>query len=240
MELPRCPGAGQQAHDQAEIVAGDVDQVALVDVLPPTQPAPSHAATAEHRGEAAFDDPGAQTQGGARDAGKQPDAVVDHRAAGGVVAMPAQEAVALRRGDAGLPRAAVERLQRLAGMVALVGDQFGRRRRARRCLDRVEMPRGARQRARQGGGVAAIGGVHLGRDHRAGVEVDRVLRLVRQPRAAVLQPGDARGRIGRACPLGIGELVALAGVALAGAIQPDQAVGVSMPLSRAMRVSISR
>jgi hypothetical protein len=33
LELPGCPGAGEQAHDETEVVAGDVDQVALVDVL---------------------------------------------------------------------------------------------------------------------------------------------------------------------------------------------------------------
>ncbi len=45
--LPRGAGPDQQAHDQPEIVAGDVDKVALVQVLPPAQPGPTHAATIE-------------------------------------------------------------------------------------------------------------------------------------------------------------------------------------------------
>src|SRR3954454_17157231 len=40
--------------------------------------------------------------------------------------------------------------------------------------------------------------VHLGRDHRAGVQVHRMLGLVGQMRAAILQPGDPRVRIGGA------------------------------------------
>jgi hypothetical protein len=58
--------------------------------------------------------------------------------------------------------------------------------------------------------------MHLGRDHCTGVEIDRVLRLVRQVCATVLEPGDPRVRIGRALPLGVGQLLASAG-----AIQAD-------------------
>ena len=54
MELPGRPRPGQQPHDQSQIVPGDVDQVALLHVLPATQPDPAHAAAIEDQGEAAF------------------------------------------------------------------------------------------------------------------------------------------------------------------------------------------
>ena len=39
--LFRGPGPDQQAHEQPEIVPGDVDQIALVDILPAPQPRPA-------------------------------------------------------------------------------------------------------------------------------------------------------------------------------------------------------
>ena len=105
-------------------------------------------------------------------------------------------------------------------MIAFVGHQLGGRLGARCRLNRREVPGGARQRARQGRGVAPVGRMHLGRDHRAGIEIDRVLGLVGQMRAAVLQLGDPRVRIGRALPLRVGQLLAFAV-----AIQPDQVLG---------------
>jgi hypothetical protein len=47
------------AHQDAEVVAGDVDQVALVDVLPPSEPSSPHAAALQIVGERSFDDLGA-------------------------------------------------------------------------------------------------------------------------------------------------------------------------------------
>src|SRR3954451_20579399 len=40
--LFRGSGPDQQAHEQPEIVPGDVDQIALMDVLPAPQPRPAH------------------------------------------------------------------------------------------------------------------------------------------------------------------------------------------------------
>jgi hypothetical protein len=53
-ELPRGPRADQEAHDQPEVVAGDVHQVTLLEVLPTTQPGPAHAAAVEGQREAAL------------------------------------------------------------------------------------------------------------------------------------------------------------------------------------------
>ena len=39
--LFRGSGPDQQAHEQPEIVPGDVDQIALVDILPAPQPRPA-------------------------------------------------------------------------------------------------------------------------------------------------------------------------------------------------------
>ena len=44
--LFRGPGPDQQAHEQPEIVPGDMDQIALVDILPAPQPRPG----ADHPG----------------------------------------------------------------------------------------------------------------------------------------------------------------------------------------------
>ena len=44
---PRGSGAGQRAHQQRQFETGDVDQVALGDVVAPAQPGSSHAAAVE-------------------------------------------------------------------------------------------------------------------------------------------------------------------------------------------------
>jgi hypothetical protein len=76
-ELPCGSGTGPKAHDQAEMVAGDVHEMALVQVLtaaPPSGSARSpggmsaeltgatHAATIEGEGEAALDPLGAELE----------------------------------------------------------------------------------------------------------------------------------------------------------------------------------
>src|SRR3954452_11981720 len=38
----RGSGPDQQAHEQPEVVPGDMDQIALVDILPAPQPRPAH------------------------------------------------------------------------------------------------------------------------------------------------------------------------------------------------------
>ena len=45
--LPRGAGADQFAHQETQIVAGDMEQVSLVHVLAPAQPCPAHAAAIE-------------------------------------------------------------------------------------------------------------------------------------------------------------------------------------------------
>jgi hypothetical protein len=49
--LFRGSGPDQQPHENAEIVAGDMDQIALVDILASAQPGPPHAASVERVGE---------------------------------------------------------------------------------------------------------------------------------------------------------------------------------------------
>ena len=58
----RGAGADQEPHDQAEIVAGDVHEVAFVQVLAATQPGAAHAATIEGQGEAALDQLGPELE----------------------------------------------------------------------------------------------------------------------------------------------------------------------------------
>ena len=100
------------SHQDAEIEPGDMDQIALVDVLPSTQKSPSHAAAIEDMGEGPLDPFAAPAHGFAPDPRSQPRPVGVDGALGGLVAMPAQIALGrLGFGDARLPHATVQRLQ---------------------------------------------------------------------------------------------------------------------------------
>lgn len=54
--LLRNAGSEQCAHQNAEIVASDMNEVLFVDVFPATQPRAAHAAALENMCEAALDD----------------------------------------------------------------------------------------------------------------------------------------------------------------------------------------
>ncbi len=75
--LLRGAGADQLAHQETQIVAGDVEQAALVHVLPPAQPGSSHAATIEAVGKGTLDDLGAQLEGLPGDLGQEARPVVE-------------------------------------------------------------------------------------------------------------------------------------------------------------------
>src|SRR4051794_41886558 len=94
-ELPRGPGADQQAHDQPEVVAGDVHEVALLQVLPPPQPGAAHAAAVERQREAALDPLRPELERLPGHPGAEPGPVVVDRAAGFLVAAPAVDTGAL-------------------------------------------------------------------------------------------------------------------------------------------------
>src|SRR6478735_3518496 len=49
-------GSDQQPHQDTEIVSGDVDQIALVDIFASAQTSPAHAASVEIMGEGSLDD----------------------------------------------------------------------------------------------------------------------------------------------------------------------------------------
>jgi len=113
--LLRGPSPDQCAHQDAEIEAGDMDQVALVDVFPAAQPCAAHAAAIEGMGEAALDVFAAPAHGVATDAGFQSRPVGVDGLARCLVTMPAQIALGgLRFGNARFPDTAVELLQPLA------------------------------------------------------------------------------------------------------------------------------
>ena len=128
MELVRGSGSGEQAHDQPEIVTCDVDQIALVDVGAAAQPGASHATTIKDQSEAALHPFGAQPEGLARHAGQQACAIVIDRPPRGMIAVPAQNSVDPSLRHARLPWSVRQALQRVAGVIAFVGDQL------RRCL----------------------------------------------------------------------------------------------------------
>src|SRR5208282_4176098 len=129
----------------------------------------------------------------------QPRPVGVDRFPGRVVAMPAKIALGrLGLGDARLPYAAVERLQRLARMITLVGDQHAGLVLARREADLAEIARGDFESRRKRRRVAFVGRMDRRRHHDARVEIDRVLGLVGQMRRPVLHSGDLRLGVGRA------------------------------------------
>jgi hypothetical protein len=53
---PPLSGFRPQPHQDAEIVPGDMDQIALVDIFASAQPGPAHAASVEIMGEGPLDD----------------------------------------------------------------------------------------------------------------------------------------------------------------------------------------
>ena len=133
--LLRSSGADQQAHQDAEVVAGDVDQVAFVDVLTSSQPSPTQAAALQVVGEGSLDDLGSFSHPRLADLGAKAVAVgVDGVPRLGI-AVPTKERRAPRLGDPRLPDAAVEILQHRTGVIALVGDEFRRRGRRRHPID---------------------------------------------------------------------------------------------------------
>lgn len=54
--LFRGAGPDQQAHEQSKIVPGDMDQIALVDVLPAPQPRPAQATPVQDVRKGALDE----------------------------------------------------------------------------------------------------------------------------------------------------------------------------------------
>src|SRR5215210_3870273 len=54
--LFRGPGPDQPAHEQPEIVPGDMDQIALVDILPAPQPRPAQTTPVQDVSEGALDE----------------------------------------------------------------------------------------------------------------------------------------------------------------------------------------
>src|SRR5271166_1590964 len=125
--------------------------------------------------------------------------------------MPAKIALGrLGLGDARLPYAAIERLQSVARMIALVGDQHAGLVLARREADLAEIARSDFEGRRKRRRVAFVGRMDRRRHHDAGVEIDRVLGLVGQMRRPILHPGDLRLGVGRALPVRVRQRLALA------------------------------
>src|SRR5208337_2503718 len=87
--LPRRAGSKQFAHQNAEIVARDMNEVSFVNVFAAVQPCSAHPATLQDMGEAAFDDLAAFAHGLPADARLQPIAIPIDRLARLVVAVPA-------------------------------------------------------------------------------------------------------------------------------------------------------
>ena len=123
-------------------------------------------------------------------------------------------------------------------MIALVGDHDAGRILARRQSDRVEVARGGVQRRRKRRRIAFVGRMDRRRGDDAGVEIDRVLRLVGQMRRSILHLGDccASGSVG----LFQSAFDSVLPLRLRSKRARSSAVGVSIPLSCAIRVSIAR
>ena len=95
-------------------------------------------------------------------------------------------------------------------MIALVGDHLSRGLRGGRAADEIEHGLGLCQGAGQGPGVTLVGRMDPSRHDHAGIEIDGVLRLVREMRRAILHLADPCLGIGFGPPLGIRQRLVLA------------------------------
>ena len=89
---PRGSGAEQVAHQEPEIVSGDVDQVTLGDVVAPAQPGPPHATPVEHVRERPLAQHRPQQERDPGHAREQPGAIGVDRPPGVIVAAPVRRA----------------------------------------------------------------------------------------------------------------------------------------------------
>ena len=80
-----------------------------------------------------------------------------------MVTMPAQNPVDPALRDACLPRSIRQTLQRLAGMIAFVGNQLGRGFLGWCRIQRGQLVHRGLERARQASGVTLVGGVQFNR-----------------------------------------------------------------------------
>ena len=116
--LPRRPLTIEGAHKNAEIEPCDMDQVALVELLPSAQPGSTHAAAIEDMGKGPLDQLAAPAHRLAPDIRSQPHAIGVDRCARRLIAMPTQVALGrLGFGDARLPHAAFKSLQLFAPQI---------------------------------------------------------------------------------------------------------------------------
>src|SRR5688572_5769248 len=90
-ERPRGAGTDQKAQEQPEIVASDMHEIALAQVLAAAQPGAAHAAAVEEQGKAALDQLGPELERFPGHPGAQPGAVVAHRPTRLRVAVPARD-----------------------------------------------------------------------------------------------------------------------------------------------------
>ncbi len=206
----------------------------LTTVLASAQPSAAHAAAIEDMGEAALGQFAAPTHRIATDPGFQPRPVGADRFLGGVIAAPAKIAVG-RLGSAMrvLPTPPSSAFSGSRAWQPFVSDQhagsfsLG----ASPTLARLQARPPASERRRRR--VALVGRMDRRRHHDARVEIDRVLGFIGQMRRSILHPGHLRLRVGRALPVRVRQRLALA-------VEPRQLLGVSVPLSVAIRVSIAR
>src|SRR3954463_8729884 len=103
--LARGSGAEAVTDHQPQVVGGDLDQVALLNVPGAAQPGAAQAADVEDEGETALNLLGAQLEGLTGDRALEPRPVVVDRPPGRVVTLPAGEALLLLFRDAALPGA---------------------------------------------------------------------------------------------------------------------------------------
>jgi hypothetical protein len=125
-----------------------------------------------------------------------------HRVTRGRIPRPSAPA-AVRFRDVGAEVERGEIDEHLIAVIPLVGDDFLNHHGVivRRRGDRFQILGRCGDRVRDRGGVALIGALHGHADDRAGLQIHRVLRLVREVCATVLHLRDARIRIVGMSPL---------------------------------------
>ena len=207
----------QRSHEQAQVEGARVDEQSFEDVGVPAQMRPPHAPGLVAMGVGSFEAVAALALQGSAPCASDASAIGVHRVSRRGLARPAPSA-AMGFGNV---RAQVQRRQihqDLVAVVPLVGDDFLGHAGVLVCRrgHSFEVLGGRRHRVRDGRGIPLVGALDRHPDDGAGLQVDRMLGLVREVRAAVLHLRDARVGVVRMPPVGVAALLR------AGPIQPRQ------------------
>src|SRR3974377_1957244 len=202
LEAPRRPDPEKTAHQDRQVPSGEGEEVALLHIIDAAEPGAPRATRVAHVGEAALRALGAQALKAAALVPAHPPAICVERIppSRGLV-LPATRPTLRPLWDVSAQIVGRAFRHRLRLVVALVGNDLGGEGVASRAGDVFLR---LADTLKQSLAVGLIGWIDRRRDHNLALEVDDVLGLVGQMRAAVLHLGDAALGIGGGFPVFVG------------------------------------